>query len=154
MTSGNLLKPKKLKRKRLHVYPRNLLTISGILQVCLLQVHIAAIVRLYNVIIGCYLLAFILFSTINILNGFGFATRPSLTAIVGTIFVTLCQMLFGILYISMVITETKLFTSEITLPVMIFSVIFFILGMLSTIIAMYFEIKVFRHADDIYQYMM
>lgn len=154
MTSGNLLKPKKKKRKRLHVYPRNLLTISGILQVCLLQVHIEAITRLLTVIIGFYLLAFILVSTLNILNGFGFASRPNLTAIVGTIFVTLCQLLFGVLYIVTIVKETALFSSESSTPQMIFSVSFFILGMLSAFVAMYFEIKVYRHADDIYQYMM
>jgi len=151
---NSISRPKKVKRKRLHVYPRNLLAVSGILQVAFLNLHIEAIVRIQNVIIGFYLLAFILFTTLNIVNGFGFSTKPNLAAILGTAFVTLIQILFGALYSSLIITETDMFSSEHTLPIMIVSVTFFILGILSAIVALFYEIKVFRHADEIYQYMM
>jgi hypothetical protein len=154
MTNINTIEQKKKKRKRLHVYPRNLLAISGILQISFLQVHIEAIIRIQNVIIGFYLLSFILATTINILNGFGFSTKPNLAAILGTAFVTFIQIIFGILYTSLIVIETNMFSSQHTLPVMIVSVIFFILGILSALAALFFEIKVFRHADEIYQYMM
>jgi len=154
MAADTTQKKGKKKRKRLHVYPRNLLAVSGVLQVSLLSVHIDAITRMQAVIIGFYLLAFILLTTLNILNGFGFSSRPGISAVLGTLMVTLLQLVFGSLYLMTMIAETSFFTSESSIPAMPLSSALFLLGMIGAFVAIYFELKVFRHADDIYKYMM
>ena len=145
---------KKRKRRRLHVYPRNLLAVSGVIQVSLLTVHIESITRMTTVIVGFYLLAFILASTINILNGYGFTGGGSMMVIAGTLFVTLVQMVFGILYISTILGETAFLQSERVIPQMGYSILLFAGGMLAALLAIFFEFKVYLQKDEIYKYMM
>ncbi|ORC36232.1 hypothetical protein B4O97_06470 [Marispirochaeta aestuarii] len=147
-------KQKKKKRRRVHLYPRNLLALSGFLQVALLTVHIAAITKMTTVIVGFYLLAFILSSTINILNGYGFSAGAGAAAIVGTLLVSCVEFFFGVLYMKAVLTETALLTAEITIPEMYYSLALFAGGMLAAVLALVFEVIVSRKSDDLYRYIM
>ncbi len=125
----------KLKRLRLSKVVSSIFVMSGLFQCAVMKTHIDMIVNLFSTIIGFYLFVFILTTVINILNGTNFSSKKSKLNIFSAYFITVIQIIIGILFILTALKEVDLI-AEVSLNArMIKSFVFMGVSMLASIIA-------------------
>lgn len=127
-----MIKKKRLKFSKL---VSNILVLSGVFQMTVLQIHIRMINNLFSAIIGFYLFAFILFTIINILNGANFSAKKSVLSIITIYSITGIQIFIGALFISVTLNEVATIAEVSMTNDTRLSILFLIISMGASVIA-------------------
>lgn len=112
----------KIRKLKLSSMVSNILVFSGLFQLAVISLHVKMIINLYSQIVGVYLFVFVLLTIMNILNGSNFTGKKSVINIVAIYFVTLLQLVFGVLFTLVAINEVYWIPEVIMDQTMIFSI--------------------------------